>query len=178
MIASRMKLYEFLYNVWENKGSPFQLPSIQWVPMQHPSVGRGALCIFSMELFLQWSTLLNIMPTIYTSLIGGVRQRRCRRCRSWKNHWRTINNNRRWPQKCQLKLRKRVVDPNSNSNNWVNCNNDAKVGMHIFKRNARGQTQYIVPGCYSCNRRGTRQNRVEFQLKNGAHPISAVQCTN
>jgi len=34
MIASRMKLYEFLYNVWENKGSPFQLPSIQWVPSQ------------------------------------------------------------------------------------------------------------------------------------------------
>jgi len=34
MIASRMKLYEFLYNVWENKGSPFQLPSIQWVPFE------------------------------------------------------------------------------------------------------------------------------------------------
>jgi len=118
------------------------------------------------------------MPTIYTNLIGGVRQRRCRRCGPWKEHWRTKNNNRAWPQRCQLKLRKRVVDPNSNSNDWVGCRNNAQVGMHIFKKNARGQTQYIVPGCHSCNRRGTAQNRVEFQLKNGAHPKPAIQCTN
>ena len=46
MIASRMKLYEFLYNVWENKGSPFQLPSIQWVPMQYPFVEWGSHTTF------------------------------------------------------------------------------------------------------------------------------------
>ena len=114
-------------------------------------------------------------PTIFTNCIGGAASRSCRVCGPWKEHWSGLNN-RRFPIKCQLKLRRCVVNPNSDLRTFVGCNNDAEFGLHIRMLNRGRNQRFIVPGCPSCNRRGTRDNPIEFQLKDGARRVSAVQC--